>query len=67
MPAFYSNKFVVEINDVARVVFVDERAPIAEGMPMSSQTATEIVMTHSNFIALADALNTIAAKLKAGK
>jgi hypothetical protein len=31
-------RFTVEINDMARIVFVDERMPIRESMPMASTT-----------------------------
>jgi len=64
MSGLYSNKFTVETNDVARIVFVDERAPLKPGLPMASVTAAEIVMTHANFIALADQMAQIANKLK---
>jgi hypothetical protein len=64
MPANYANKFTIEINDVARIVFVDERAPAAPGLPMSVQTATEVVMSHGNFLALAEKMTEVAKKLK---
>jgi hypothetical protein len=64
MAGVYANKFTVEINDMARVVFVDERVPIREGMPMPSTTAAEVVMTHANFIALAEHMGKLAAKMK---
>jgi hypothetical protein len=63
MAGVYANKFTVEINDMARIVFVDERAPISEGVPMASTTAAEVVLTHSNFIALAEPMSKVAAKL----
>lgn len=48
MAATYANKFTVELSDTARIVFVDERLPKAEGFPASSITAAEIVMTVEN-------------------
>lgn len=64
MPGLYANKFTVEINDIARLICIDERAPVAQGMPMSSTASAEIVMTRANFIALADHLHRVAAKLR---
>ncbi len=52
MSAVYSNKFTLELNDVARIVFVDERAPKAKGWPMASVTAAEVILTHNNLKAL---------------
>lgn len=52
----YANKFTVEISDIVRVVFVDERAPIKPGLPMSSATTTEVVMTADNARRLRDLL-----------
>jgi hypothetical protein len=66
MAAVYANKFTIEANDMARIVFVDERAPVKEDMPMSSATAAEVVMTHANFITLAEQMGKVAAQL-AGK
>jgi hypothetical protein len=66
MAGVYANKFTVEVNDMARIVFVDERARIGEGMPMAATTAAEVVMTHANFIALAEQMGKVAAQL-AGK
>ncbi|MHC2619428.1 hypothetical protein ACVIW2_001460 [Bradyrhizobium huanghuaihaiense] len=66
MPGLYANKFTIEINDVARLICIDERAPVAQGMPMSSATAAEIVMTHANFISLANHMQQAAAKLGDG-
>jgi hypothetical protein len=63
MAGVYANKFTIEINDVARIVFADERAPIAEGMPMAAATTADVVMTHANFIALAESMSKTAAKL----
>lgn len=66
MPAFYANKFTIEINDVARIVFVDERAPSAPGLPMASSTAAEVVMTLSNFVALAEQMGALAKRISEG-
>jgi hypothetical protein len=66
MAGVYANKFTIEINDMARIVFVDERVPIREGLPMASTTAAEIVMTHANFLALAEHMGKAAEKLKGG-
>jgi len=64
MSGLYANKFTIETNDVVRIVFVDERVPPAQGLPMASVTAAEVVLTHANFIALAEQMGKIAAKLK---
>jgi hypothetical protein len=62
--AIYANKFTVEIGDVSRIVFVDERAAVAKGIPMSSTTVTEIVMTRENIKALADLIQQLLATLR---
>lgn len=46
--AVFANKFMVELTDVARIVFVDERAPAGQGLPMATSTAAEVVMTVTN-------------------
>ena len=46
--ALYANKFTLEVGDVGRIVFVDERAAPAKGLPMPAITATEVVMTLDN-------------------
>ena len=56
MTGLYANRFTVEINDIVRIVFVDERAPIEPGLPMASATATEVVMTADNARLLRDLL-----------
>lgn len=50
--AIYTNKFTIEMNDVARIVFIDERAPAAQGLPMASSTAVEVIMTIDNLKSL---------------
>lgn len=55
----YANKFLIELNDVARIVFIDEHAPLAAGVPMASTVAAEIVMTHDNLKALYNSISTI--------
>jgi hypothetical protein len=62
MAAVYANKFTVETNDMSRIVFMDERAPARSGT-MPSSTAAEVVMTHANFIALANYMSKIAEEL----
>lgn len=52
MAGLYANKFTIEVNDVARIVFVDERAPAAQGLPMSAVTSAEIVVTYANLKSL---------------
>jgi hypothetical protein len=59
MSAVYANKFTLQLNDVARIVFVDEHAPLAQGVPMSSSTAAEVVMTLANLKALNEAITKI--------
>jgi hypothetical protein len=50
----YANKFSIELGpEVARVVFMDERAPIAEGIPKSIAEAGNLVMTRENWIEFA--------------
>jgi hypothetical protein len=66
MAAVYSNRFTIEISDVARIVFVDERAPAAQGLPTQSVTATEVVLSRGNFIALAEQMTKIVEKMKKG-
>jgi hypothetical protein len=66
MAAVYANKWIIETNDMSRIVFVDERVPIKPGMPMPSTTAAEVVMTHANFIALVEHMSKVAQQL-AGK
>ena len=63
MAAVYANKWIIETNDMSRVVFVDERVPIKPGMPMPSTTVAEVVMTHANFIALAEHMGKVAQQL----
>lgn len=57
----YANKFTIEKNDIIRIVCIDERAPIAEGVPMSSATVADVVMTRANAKALADLMQKILA------
>src|ERR1700678_1645386 len=64
MAGLYANKFTVEINDVARIVFIDERAPLKPGLPMASVTAAEVVMTHANLVALGEIIKKHADKFK---
>jgi hypothetical protein len=52
MAAIYANKFTVEIGDVARIVFIDERQAVAPGLPMASATVVEIILTRDNCAAL---------------
>lgn len=66
MPGLYANKFTIEINDVVRIVFVDERMPIG-GLPMAKATAAEIVMTHSNFALLISTGSDLVKKTGLGK
>jgi hypothetical protein len=57
MPAVYANKFKVEnFGDVLRIVCIDEHAPIGDGIPLSSSTATEFVVTRANAQALGELL-----------
>jgi hypothetical protein len=62
MSGLYANKYTIELSDVGRIIFADERAPAAEGLPMSSATVAEIVMTVPNLIALAEHLQMLIAK-----
>jgi len=62
--AVFANKFTIQTNDVGRIVFVDERAPIAEGLPMSSSTAAEVVMTLENLEVLGNLIAQMINKLK---
>lgn len=52
MTAVYASKFTLQLSDMARIVFVDERSPLAEGLPMGSGTAAEVVITLANLEAL---------------
>jgi len=54
MPAVYANKFTLQLSDVARIVFVDEQVPPAQGLPKSVSTAAEVVMTLDNLKALGE-------------
>lgn len=63
MSGLYANKFTIETNDVARIVFVDERPAKAKGLPMPSVTTAEIVMTIANLRALHTALGIALSKL----
>jgi hypothetical protein len=54
MAAVYANKFTLQLSDVARIVFVDEHIPVANGLPKSVSTAAEVVMTRDNLKALND-------------
>lgn len=62
MPGLYANKFTIELNDMGRIVFVDQRAPAAESLPMASATAAEIVMTIDNMASLGAALTEMVEK-----
>lgn len=53
----YANKFIVEVSDVVRVVFSDERAPIKQGLPMSVSPSADVVMTIENARQLRDLMN----------
>ena len=47
--AGYSNKFDLEVGpEVVRIVFRDERVPIAKGIPASSVVAGEMVVSRFN-------------------
>jgi hypothetical protein len=63
MAGLYANKFRIEISDVTRLVFIDERAPVAEGLPMSTATQAEIVVTHANLRALHELLGKMVDKI----
>jgi hypothetical protein len=65
--ALYANKFTLEINDMARIVFIDERPPITEGLPMASTTIAQIVMTIPNLESLGDIITQIVRKQKEGR
>lgn len=54
--AAYTNKFTVESGNMVRIVFVDERLPPKQGLPMPYTTAAEVVMTRDNAKALGDLL-----------
>ena len=54
MSATYSNKFTIQVGDVVRIIFIDERAKIVEGIPPSQATAAEVVITLENARALRD-------------
>lgn len=58
----YANKFVIELNDIARIVFIDERMPISKGLPSSSSTMADVVMTRTNLQSLHDAIGTLLEK-----
>jgi hypothetical protein len=62
--ATYANKFTIELSDVGRIVFVDERVPAAKGLPMASTTAVEVVMTLDNLKALAEGIEKTISKHK---
>lgn len=52
--AMFSNKFTVEAGpEIGRIIFLDERAKIADGLPPSVSTAAEVVMSRENLAALA--------------
>ncbi len=64
--AVYANKFSLELNDVARIVFVDERIPVAEGFPMASATVTEVVLTLANLKTLGELIDKTLSKHRPG-
>lgn len=55
----YANKFSLQRGDTVRVVFIDERAPVAKDISASSETVTEVVMTIDNARALHETLGKI--------
>lgn len=49
----YANKTIIDLEDViARLTFVDEKAPIQEGLPPQTSRAAEVVMTVGDLEAL---------------
>lgn len=62
MSAAYANKFQIQVGDVVRLMFQDERAPTAEGLSLS--LAAEVVMTRENFRDLARIAGRIAEEMK---
>lgn len=63
--ADYANLFRIETQasvaggppDLVRLIFIDERPAIAEGLPKSSTEVANLVMMPSNATALRDLLN----------
>lgn len=55
MAATYSNKFTIEVttDGLTRIVFADERAKIAHGLPPATANVGEFVMTTDNATDLA--------------
>ncbi|WP_029083956.1 hypothetical protein [Bradyrhizobium sp. th.b2] len=58
----YANRFTIELSDIGRIVFVDERVPPAEGLPSASATVAEIVMTLPNLKVLGEQIGALVAK-----
>lgn len=56
MPGVYANLFSVEANDMARIVFSDQRAPLRVGMPAPASPAADVVMTRENALQLGQML-----------
>jgi hypothetical protein len=54
MTAVYTNKFTLQLSDMVRIVFIDEHAAIAKGLPMHTSTSAEVVMTLDNLKAFVD-------------
>ena len=52
----YSNKFRLQVGDMVRIIFMDERAPEHEGGPMPISETGEQVMTVENALALGELL-----------
>lgn len=59
MAGLYSNKFTVEITDIARIVFSDERASVTVGNDVA-----DIVMTHDNLRQLGELIAKCLSHLK---
>jgi hypothetical protein len=67
MAGVFTNKFTIEVSDVARIVFFDERPASAPSLTAPSSTAAEVVMSLANFIVLAEQFANIAEQMKASQ
>jgi hypothetical protein len=66
MSGQYANKFNIQISDVARIIFFDEQVPQGEGVPGTSSTAADVVMTHANLRSLYDLVGRAIADMDKG-